>query len=347
MSSIDVVIPCYRYGRYLRQCVASVLSQGIGDCRVLILDDESPDDTPQVARALVAEDARVTYRRHAANQGHIATYNEGIEWCAADYMLLLSADDYLLPGAFARAFELLDAHPAIGLCFGEAIEADEQGTQRRMSVAANFRGGASTVVSGAEFIRLCADAGSNNIVPTPTAIVRTRLLAALGGYRSDLPHSADMELWLRLAAHGQVGIVKADLAVYRRHAGNMSTAYYEDNRMADLQQRRAAFDGFLASCSAALPDAVERHRSLMQGLSREAVVQASGAFNDNRLALSRRLCDFALELSPDVRKRLEWKMLACKRLLGFHAATALRPVIAQLRATRAKAPQAADALRAE
>ena len=43
-------------------------------------------------------------RRHEVNQGHIATYNEGLlEWAKADYTVLLSADDLLAPGALARA----------------------------------------------------------------------------------------------------------------------------------------------------------------------------------------------------------------------------------------------------
>src|SRR6185437_3108423 len=99
-----VVIPCYNYGRYLRECVHSVLSQAGADVRVLILDDCSRDATPEIGAALAAEDSRVEYRRHAVNRGHIATYNEGlIGWAAAEYCMLLSADDLLTPSALSRA----------------------------------------------------------------------------------------------------------------------------------------------------------------------------------------------------------------------------------------------------
>src|SRR5881227_754343 len=111
MSSIDVIVPCYRYGRYLRKCVRSVLGQGLPGTRVLVIDDSSPDDTAEVAAALCAEDERVHLIRHPVNKGHIATYNEGIEWANARYLLLLSADDFVLPGALVRAAALLDEHP--------------------------------------------------------------------------------------------------------------------------------------------------------------------------------------------------------------------------------------------
>ncbi|MFB2604086.1 glycosyltransferase family 2 protein, partial [Rhizobium phaseoli] len=107
MQRVDVVIPCYNYAHFLEECVESVLAQAGVDVRVLILDDCSPDNTPEVGMALASRDSRVIYRRHPANKGHIATYNEGIEWAGGDLFLLLSADDYLLAGALGRASELM------------------------------------------------------------------------------------------------------------------------------------------------------------------------------------------------------------------------------------------------
>src|SRR5271166_3335342 len=114
MSRVDIVVPCYNYGRYLRACVRSVLTQEGVDVRVLILDDCSLDNTEEVGRQLAMEDPRVEFRRHAANRGHIATYNEGLlEWASGDYCLLLSADDMLTPGALSRATKLMDEHEEV------------------------------------------------------------------------------------------------------------------------------------------------------------------------------------------------------------------------------------------
>lgn len=85
MQRVDVVIPCYNYAHFLEECVGSVLSQAGVDVRVLILDDYSPDNTPEVGMALASRDKRVTYRRHTANEGHIATYNGGSSGRAATY----------------------------------------------------------------------------------------------------------------------------------------------------------------------------------------------------------------------------------------------------------------------
>jgi len=53
VSRIDVVVPCYNYGRFLSECVSSILDDQPGtDVRVLIIDDASQDDSAQTARKL-------------------------------------------------------------------------------------------------------------------------------------------------------------------------------------------------------------------------------------------------------------------------------------------------------
>ena len=71
MRRIDVIVPCYNYGRFLDQCVSSVLRQASVDVRVLVIDDASPDNTAEVAEALARQDPRVTFIRHRKNIGHI------------------------------------------------------------------------------------------------------------------------------------------------------------------------------------------------------------------------------------------------------------------------------------
>lgn len=331
MSSIDVVVPCYRYARYLRECVDSILAQAGADIRVLILDDESPDDTPEVGTALAAQDDRVGYRRHARNRGHIATYNEGIEWASADYMLLLSADDYLLPGALARAIDWMEAHPAMGLCFGEALELSDGGSVRPIEIEGLVDDRSAVSLAGIDFLRLCINAGARNIVPTPTAIVRTSLLKKVGGYREDLPHTGDLELWLRLAAYGSIGIVKDRQAVYRRHVANMSLAYSHDNSLLDVVQRKAAIEAFVSTCSAMLPDPDTLRLALLDALARDTVGLASSAFNDGRVELSRLLCDVALDIDPLVRSGVAWNALAFKKRLGSRMVSLLLPAVAGIR----------------
>lgn len=236
MAKIDVVVPCYNYGRFLGQCVRSVLEQSVCDLRVLIIDDASTDDLLYQATSLAKHDPRVTVVAHRQNQGHIRTYNEGIAWASADYFLLLSADDLLVPGALERAIEIMDNNPDVVLAHGEGIvwHADQPSpsvpTQRTCAWARH------DLIS-----EICA--AGTNLVATPTAIGRTEIQKAVGGYKHSLPHAGDMEMWLRFAAHGAVVRIDAIQAVYRKHSSAMSNAYFA-TLLSDYRQRRQAFDSF-------------------------------------------------------------------------------------------------------
>jgi glycosyltransferase involved in cell wall biosynthesis len=337
LARIDVFIPCYNYGRFLEQCANSVLSQAGVEVRALIIDDESPDNTAEVAAALAREDARVTVLRHSTNKGHINTYNEGIEWASADYMLLLSADDYLLPGALSRAAGLMDAHPEVGFTFGNVIELNDNGNETpTKSVIKATNDSEKRILEGRELIELTGAEG--NQVTTCSAVVRTELQKHLGGYRHELPHAGDMEMWLRFAAHASVGFIFAYQGVYRRHSANMSTAYYsasdgrliytKNGRLGELQQRKLAFDCFSEHCKDVMPDCKDLCRRLYRGLSATAVSHGSAAFNDGQMEECRELSDFAVAVCPEIKSSSAWLKLTCKRWMGARTWRAFRPAAA-------------------
>src|SRR5262249_7020123 len=109
MSRVDIIVPCYKYGRFLSTCLDSILTQEGVDLRLLVIDDASPDQTEEVAKEFAKRDSRVEFYRHTANQGAVATFNDGLGWATGEYTLLISADDHLTPGALLRAVQFLDA----------------------------------------------------------------------------------------------------------------------------------------------------------------------------------------------------------------------------------------------
>jgi GT2 family glycosyltransferase len=329
MSSVDVIVPCYRYGHLLRECVESVITQSGTSVRVLIIDDASPDNTAEVAADLVKEDPRVIFLRHAVNRGHIATYNEGIEWVSADYMLLLSADDYLLPGALSRSANLMDAYPEVGFTFGKVIVLNDSGSTRQTKIVVDDADKVAwRILGGLEFIEL---SGPRSIVSTPAAVVRTELQKRLGGYRPELPHAGDLEMWLRLAAHSSVGIVEAYQAVHRRHANNMSLLYRAEYKLPDVKQRKAALDCFFDTCCSVIEDPLKLQRKFFRSLAYDALCYAIDAFDMGEMGASKALSEFALSVSPEIRRSLPWIRLACQYRLGCGSWRFLRPAVSVVR----------------
>jgi len=269
-----VVIPCYRYGHFLEEAVSSVLDHQDGvDVRVLVIDDASPDDSAEVARGIAARDPRVEVVVHETNQGNIATFNEGLlEWADGDYCLLMSADDRATPGALRRAADLLDAHPEVGFAFGRSVWF----TDGEALPPARTEVKGWSLHRGTQWLEDRFRQAENPIT-SPEIVVRTSLHHRVGGYDPQLPKAADMEIYLRFAAHADVGFIRgADQAYYRLHAENMRKAV---SPVMDLRQRATVFDVVLDRYAAALPDRDRLAGLVHRQLAKEAL-WAAGRLHD-------------------------------------------------------------------
>ena len=326
MTSITVIIPCYNYGRYLTACVASVLGQQACAARVLIIDDASTDDSATVARALAAQHTQVDVLVHAVNRGHIATYNEGIDRVGTDYLLILSADDLLAQGALARAITLLDANPRVAFVYGRALRF----TDRPPAAPSAAECGPARIQPGADFIRMLCD-DPTNPVETATAVVRTSAQRRVGGYLPELPHAGDFELWLRLAAEGDVGRIDALQAYTRLHGANMRNQYLADRMLGDFTQRHAAFRCFFDTCRDRLDAGAALESLAARRLAAEVLWAAAHTFEDGSVADMRRLCALARTIHPTVRRTRQWWTLSAKLLLGQRGWRRIEPVARRLR----------------
>lgn len=330
---VSVVIPCYNYGHYLPGCVESVLDQPGVDLDVVIVDDASPDGSAETVRRLVAGDPRLRAIYHQTNQGHIATYNDGLATVRGEYVLLLSADDLLVPGALGRAAALMEAHPSVGLVYGATV--DFTGTPPPARTDAT----SWIVWQGGEWLAGRCRSGRNPLL-SPEAVMRTSVLRKLGGYRADLPHAADFAMWLGAAMVSDIGYVGgADQAYYRVHAQSMSKTV-NAGMVIDIQQRLLTFDVTLAGdralTGAAIPGATRdllaaAHRALARQALEHAIAACladsnpagsgdagradgsdgadAGPAGGQASAVVDRLVDVAVAACPGVADLPEWGVL--------------------------------------
>ncbi len=297
MASVDIVVPCYKYGHFLRECLPSIQAQDGVELRVLVIDDASPDDSFAVATELAAGDPRVEVVRHLENRGLIPTLNEGIAWAGADYFLVLSADDLLVPGCLARAAAVLDRHPDVGLLHGAELDLYSGGSIRVPDATAQAAAG-TRLLTGLEFIRDVCHAAINHVC-TSTAFVRTSVQKAAGTYNPRLPHTSDFEMWLRIAAISDVAQTEAVQGIRRHHGANMSE-YYFAVVARDFAARLAAFESFFTTAGKDLPEALELHVLARRRLAEEAYWVGFSRVLRGQVGPGLDVVHFALQLAPSM-----------------------------------------------
>jgi glycosyltransferase involved in cell wall biosynthesis len=239
---VSVIVPCYNYGRFLAGCVDSIFKSTSHPLEVIVIDDASTDETQAVTSNLARADARVRVFRHDVNWGHIATYNHGFSLVRGVYVHLISADDELAPGALDRAVAIMERHPEVGFVYGPVARRVGQD----VPVLRSRRAASYGIMRGADWIAARCQDGRNPVL-SPEVTVRQSVALAAGDYDARLPDLADLEMWLRLAARSDVGVVQdADQAIYRIHGGNMNLASSRrDNVAQRYRQRLLAFELFL------------------------------------------------------------------------------------------------------
>src|SRR5271163_1351179 len=118
---VTFIVPCYKLAHLLPDCIRSILSQTFQDFEILIMDDCSPDHTPEVAASFA--DPRIIHVRNEPNLGHLRNYNKGISLARGEYVWLISADDYLRrPYVLERYLQVLDEHPKVGYVFCPGVK---------------------------------------------------------------------------------------------------------------------------------------------------------------------------------------------------------------------------------
>ena len=321
MVTVQVLVPCYNYGRYLEHCVQSVLIQPGVDVDVLIIDDCSQDNTAEVCNALKDRDNRVRVIRHEKNMGHIATYNEGIGLIQGDYFVLLSADDLLVEGALVRAVSLMEAHPAVGMTYGQAISFTNNKIPRPRTKSMGTK-----VWDGRRWMRHVYKSGKNFVI-CPEVVVRACIQRQIGGYDPALPHSGDLEMWLRIAAVSDVGYVRGtDQAYYRVHKFSMQNTV-NAGYLFDLNGRMKAFQSALDKEGASLVEREELLRLAKRALTFSAMEHAFKLcdFPELDSVPPNEYRNFAASLSPDIvgtRRYLALQMAEMRQRRGLRKVVA-------------------------
>lgn len=211
----SVVIPVHNCADYLAQALPEVVAQlaGRDDAEILVVDDASRDDPAGVVERLGRD--RVQYRPNPEHLGAVATFNRCLDLATGELVHLLHGDDMVLPDFYAAMEQALaDPAPVAAVCRVQDVDADNTPTY----ITRSYRNGTGVWANAFDAFAV------SNRVRAPGIVVRRAAYERVGGYRTDLPHAADWEMWTRLAARGPIVFVDQVLACYRRHAGSDTSA---------------------------------------------------------------------------------------------------------------------------
>ncbi|MGE3619308.1 MAG: glycosyltransferase family 2 protein [Acidimicrobiia bacterium] len=213
---VSLGLPTYNGARYLAATLDSLLAQDLEDLELVISDNGSTDETPDICRAAAERDARVRYHRVEQNQGAGWNYNRVLELARGPYFKWAADDDVCLPDFLRRCVELLDADGAAILAWPRTLLIDADGAPMRPLDDDDLEGREADPVARLERIL------RNRMEWHPVfGVIRTPVLRSTRGIGSFV--SADVALLAELALRGQFHQVP-DRLFHRRYHEKRSIA---------------------------------------------------------------------------------------------------------------------------
>ncbi len=209
-------MPVYNAADYLAEAIDCILEQTFDDWELICVDDGSTDTSLTILRDYE--------RRHPGirvisrpNTGIVGALNDALDVARGQYIARMDADDWCAADRFARQVDYLDQNPT---CV--AVGTWVQRTDPYGSPA-----GSQEPPTDHDTIDVGLLAGDASVLVHASLMMRADALRAVGGWRQGTDWVEDLDLFLRLAEHGQVANIPAYLYVYRRHAQSVCFQHYE------------------------------------------------------------------------------------------------------------------------
>src|SRR5712691_1709667 len=108
-------MPVYNGAKFMRQALESIHAQAFTDWKLLIGDNCSADETPQICREYALRDKRVAYIRRPRNLGSSANYIKLLEAADAPFFMWAACDDLWRPDFLRVCVDKLERHAEFGL----------------------------------------------------------------------------------------------------------------------------------------------------------------------------------------------------------------------------------------
>jgi glycosyltransferase involved in cell wall biosynthesis len=214
MPTVDIIVPAYNAAKFLPAALDSVEVQTFEDWRIVLVDDGSTDNTPEVVAPYIERlGAKLKYIKQP-NAGLPAARNTAIRNSDSEFLALLDADDVWLPCRLAESLKYFEGRPEVGLAHGFINRIDAEG-----KIIETF---ARRQKHGEGWIAPYIYTREVNL-PCPTITFRRKSVEEVGLFDESMRATEDRDMWFRIALRYQVVTVPVVIAQYRVSPNAMTT----------------------------------------------------------------------------------------------------------------------------
>lgn len=231
---VTVCVPVYNGDAFLDRCLEAIATQTYPNLDILVVDNQSTDDSAARLRGWRQRDERVRVVVNERNIGLVPNRNRCIELARGEWIKFMDVDDLLAPTAIERLLEAAGRTHRMAICRRIFHYVDVDAAQRQMMEEEVRRYEVRELLPGRQFItpgevaRLALEYRGRNFIGEPTAVMMHRsVFQEFGTFNEDLVQIPDLEYWLRVGLHTGIAYVDEPLSFFRIHNAAASAANQE------------------------------------------------------------------------------------------------------------------------
>lgn len=201
---VSVITTLYNYSNYIGCAIKSFLSQEFSDSEMIVVDDASKDNPYPVIKRMLSE--KVRYIKLDHNSGYSVAKNVGIRESSSEIIVMLDADDYLLPDSLKIRFNKINE--GFDFVHGPALDLKNN----NMVLSKLWK----------QWVKSKKDSSCYKHVHAQGVMLRKQIHREIGLYDKNLRSKSDREMWARIFNHHyKIGFVDQPVVVYRMHEKQM------------------------------------------------------------------------------------------------------------------------------
>lgn len=209
-ARVSVVIPTYNRASYILQAIESVFAQTTKASEIIVIDDDSTDNTRVILNSLV-QNGKIRYILQTKSGVSIAR-NKGVEMATSPFIAFLDSDDLFLPTKLEEQLALFRKHPEFGFVHCNFSKFNNQGDDLGVRNTSRFSG----KIYPAMLLEWSV------LMALPCMMARKEVLVEVGGFDQQMCWAEDLDLWRRIAYRYEIGYVPKVLVRVRVHSSSVS-----------------------------------------------------------------------------------------------------------------------------
>jgi glycosyltransferase involved in cell wall biosynthesis len=235
MPLVSICIPAYNAESTIAETLDTVLAQDYPCLDIVVSDNQSTDNTKSIVQEYANHGVRYVYHSEgrpdwAAKMskyiGGFANWNYVLSQGHGDYLCLFHSDDLYEPSIVRKQVLVMQENPQVGAVFTMLRAIGEDGKPSRFGktyLPLELHG--RQVFEFNELFN--AILKYFNFLPSPSVMIRRKAFEEIKGFNErQFFTSADLEMWLRIACHYDIGIINEPLLNYRLSEKQFGSQYH-------------------------------------------------------------------------------------------------------------------------